>query len=97
MRFIFSYVKRHIGIVIFAITLKTAASMGELLLPYILEHLIDDVVPKADMTKVILWGIGTPVECKGQQRCRKGGKREYLCHPKGSVLENVGSVRQSGR
>ena len=58
MRFIFSYVKRHIGIVIFAITLKTAASMGELLLPYILEHLIDDVVPKADMTKVILWGIG---------------------------------------
>ena len=58
MRFIFSYVKKHIWLVAFAITLKTAAAMGELMLPYILEHLIDDVVPKADMTKVILWGIG---------------------------------------
>lgn len=58
MRFIFSYVKKHIWLVIFAITLKTAAAMGELMLPYILEHLIDDVVPKSDMTKVILWGIG---------------------------------------
>lgn len=61
MRFIFSYVKRHIWLVIFAITLKTVAAMGELLLPYILEHLIDDVVPKADMTKVILWGMGMVV------------------------------------
>ena len=61
MRFIFSYVKRHIWLVIFAISLKTVAAMGELLLPYILEHLIDNVVPMADMTKVILWGIGMVV------------------------------------
>ncbi|MBE5892771.1 MAG: ABC transporter ATP-binding protein [Lachnospiraceae bacterium] len=58
MRFIFSYVKRHIGLVLFAISLKTAAAMGELMLPYILEHLIDDVVPLADMKRVILWGLG---------------------------------------
>jgi ATP-binding cassette subfamily B protein len=37
--------------------IKLAGTMGELLIPYILEHLIDDVVPREKIGEVILWGL----------------------------------------
>lgn len=40
------------------ILVKFLGSFGELLLPYILEYLIDDVVPTKKMIHVILWGCG---------------------------------------
>ena len=58
MKFIFSYVKRHLNLVIFAMTIKLIGTIGELLLPYILQHLIDEVVPTKNMGHVILWGLG---------------------------------------
>jgi len=36
---------------------KFLGSFGELLLPYVLEHMIDEVVPTQNMKQVILWGI----------------------------------------
>ena len=39
-----------------AILIKLFATMFELLLPYILEHIIDDVVPQGQMRAVIGWG-----------------------------------------
>ena len=42
--------------VVFSITLKTFATFIELLLPYILKHLIDDVVPTRNLPQVFFWG-----------------------------------------
>lgn len=36
---------------------KFLGSFGELLLPYVLEHMIDEVVPTQNMKLVVLWGI----------------------------------------
>lgn len=56
MKFIFSYVKNYRKIVAAVISIKLAGSMGELLLPYILEHMIDDVVPAESVRRVVVWG-----------------------------------------
>ena len=57
MKFIFSYVKKDLRLVIFGMTIKLLGSFGELLLPYVLQHLIDDVVPTKDMTQAVFWGL----------------------------------------
>ena len=56
MKFILSYLKKYSSWVVLVIFVKFIGSFGELLLPYILEYLIDDVVPTKNMTHVILWG-----------------------------------------
>lgn len=57
MKFIFSYVKRDLWLVIFAVTIKLLGSLGELTLPYVLQHLIDNVVPTKNLWSAVLWGI----------------------------------------
>lgn len=57
MKFIFSYVKRDIWLAVFAMIIKLIGSLGELLLPYVLQHLIDDVVPTKDIANAIFWGV----------------------------------------
>lgn len=56
MKFIFSYVKKYRKLVALGIGVKLSAAVGELLLPYVLEHLVDDVVPLRDGRLVLLWG-----------------------------------------
>ena len=56
MRLIFHYLKKYRWWIVFSITLKTAATFIELLLPYILKHLIDDVVPTRNLPLVFIWG-----------------------------------------
>ncbi len=58
MRFIFSYLKKYSWTVVLVTVVKFLGTFGELMLPYILEHLIDKVVPDRQMKPVILWGIG---------------------------------------
>jgi len=58
MRFILSYIKKYKWFIAFGVFLKLLGAFGELMLPYVLEHLIDDVVPTENMTAVILWGLG---------------------------------------
>lgn len=57
MKFIFSYVKKDLRLVLFGITIKLIGSFGELLLPYVLQHLIDDVVPTKNMSLAVMWGV----------------------------------------
>lgn len=57
MKFIFSYVKRDLRLVVLGMTIKLVGSFGELLLPYVLQHLIDDVVPTKDMSQAVFWGL----------------------------------------
>ncbi len=58
MKFIFSYLKKYLWTVALVMLIKCLGTFGELMLPYILEHLIDEVVPQKQMAPVIAWGVG---------------------------------------
>ena len=56
MKFIFSYMKKYRKLVADVMLIKLTGTLGELMLPYVLEHLVDDVVPEKDVKLVCLWG-----------------------------------------
>lgn len=56
MKLIFSNMRKYLSGVIFVIFVKLLATICELTLPYILEYIIDTLVPAGVMTQVILWG-----------------------------------------
>ncbi len=56
MRRFFQYMKPYRGMIALVIALKLLATMTELLLPYILEHIIDVTVPKGVLHEIFLWG-----------------------------------------
>ena len=47
---------RYRGAIALAIFIKLIGTLSELLLPYILEHIIDFVVPSGDLRMVLIWG-----------------------------------------
>lgn len=57
MKFIFSYLKKYVNLISIVLFVKFLGSFGELLLPYVLEHMIDEVVPSQNMKHVVFWGI----------------------------------------
>ena len=57
MKFIFNYVKKHWMLALFGMILKIVGSFGELMIPYVMEHLIDEVVPTKEYKQVIFWGL----------------------------------------
>jgi len=56
MKLIFRYMKKHWQLIALAILIKFLGSVSELSLPYILEYIIDEVVPLGNLTMVLLWG-----------------------------------------
>lgn len=60
MRLIFKHMKKHWKLVALAILIKFLGSVSELSLPYILEYIIDEVVPRetptGNLVPVFLWG-----------------------------------------
>lgn len=56
MKLIFKHMKKHWKLVALAILIKFLGSVSELSLPYILEYIIDEIVPSGNLTRVILWG-----------------------------------------
>lgn len=56
MRLIFRYMKKYAGLIMFGMALKLTGAVTELMLPYILEHLIDKVVPLGRVDQIFLWG-----------------------------------------
>lgn len=57
MKLIFRYMKPYAKSILLVIVLKLAATVSELLLPYILERLIDEIVPRQQMGQVFFWGF----------------------------------------
>ncbi len=57
MRLIFRAMGRYRGAVAVCILIKLAGTLSELLLPYILEYIIDDVAPRGDLKLALLWGL----------------------------------------
>lgn len=56
MRLIFRYMNVYRKPIILVMVMKLLATISELLLPYILEHLIDQVVPRQQLGQIFLWG-----------------------------------------
>ncbi|MCD7843382.1 MAG: hypothetical protein LUG17_02000 [Clostridiales bacterium] len=56
MKFMLSYLKRYKGLVAACMSLKLLGTVLELLLPYVLEYLIDTVAPTENLRLVALWG-----------------------------------------
>lgn len=56
MRFIFSYCKPYVPRMVLGMSIKFTGAVMELLLPWVLSHMVDDVVPLGDMRLILLWG-----------------------------------------
>ena len=56
MKFLWSYLKKHIWVILGVMFIKLAGTAVELLIPYIMEHLIDNIVPLERLSLVCLWG-----------------------------------------
>ena len=57
MKLIWQYVKPSAGIMYFGLAIKFFGTMTELMLPYILSHIIDNIVPLGSVSMIIKWGI----------------------------------------
>jgi len=57
VKLIFHYLGRYGKGVALAIFIKLLGTLMELAIPYILEHIIDDVVPTGSLKQVLIWGL----------------------------------------
>lgn len=57
MKLIFRAMGRYKQAVTICVVIKLFATLSELLLPYILEHIIDDVAPQGQLRLAVLWGL----------------------------------------
>ena len=56
MKMMLRYLRPFWGMVVVTLSIKTLGTFIELFLPYILSHILDDVVPLADVWKIVYWG-----------------------------------------
>ena len=56
MKFLWKYLKKYRWMILFGMGLKLAGTLTELLIPYVMEHLLDHVVPQKETAPVLLWG-----------------------------------------
>ena len=57
MKYVLRYVKPHIPTMIFGFTIKFTGTILDLMIPYILSYIIDEVTPRNDIGLVIRWGL----------------------------------------
>lgn len=63
MKFLFRYIKPFTKIMLVGFLIKCTGTLIELALPYILSHILDDVVPNdGRLSMIILWG-GVMIAC----------------------------------
>ncbi len=56
MKFIYRYIRPIKGRIMLVLLLKILAAFFELLIPYVLEHILDDVVLSDSAVQVVVWG-----------------------------------------
>lgn len=56
MKCIAKYLKVYMGTIILTVSVKVVGTVIEFLIPYVLEHLLDDVAPAGDIMMVVIWG-----------------------------------------
>ena len=57
MRFILSYMKKLGHFIALTVLIKFTATFLELLIPYVLEFIIDEIAPKKSLSLVLAWGL----------------------------------------
>lgn len=57
MKHVIQYVKPHLPTMAYGFTIKFTGTIMELLIPYILSYIIDEVTPKNDISLVVKWGL----------------------------------------
>ncbi len=57
MKLIFRYMKPYRKAIAWVMIVKLSGTMTELMLPYILEHIIDVTVPTGRLDRIFLWGL----------------------------------------
>ena len=57
MRFLWKYLRKYRFRMAGVMGIKLAGTVLELLIPYVMEHLIDDIVPRQVLTEAIAWGL----------------------------------------
>ena len=57
MRFLFNYIRRFKWLILRGMGIKLSATIVELMIPYVMEHLLDDVVPTKQISSVLIWGF----------------------------------------
>ena len=57
MKELFKYMKPMRWFIALTLTVKIAASLIELAIPYVLGHILDRVVPKNTVTEIVMWGV----------------------------------------
>lgn len=56
MKFLFKYMSKMKFYIALAFTVKISAALIELAIPYVLSHILDDVVPKNSVSDIVIWG-----------------------------------------
>ncbi len=56
MKFLLKYLRPHFFMMSIGLIIKIIGTLMDLVIPYILEHIIDNVVPTGELKKVILFG-----------------------------------------
>lgn len=57
MKYVIRYVKPHLPTMAYGFSIKFTGTIMELLIPYILSYIIDEVTPQNDISLVIKWGM----------------------------------------
>lgn len=57
VKLIFRYMREHLNRISLSMTAKLLGAAGELMIPYILEYIIDWVVPRGHLYAVVFWGL----------------------------------------
>ena len=57
MKYFLRYLKPHVLTMCFGFFIKFSGTIMDLLIPYILSYIIDEVTPKNDIGLVVRWGL----------------------------------------
>lgn len=57
MKYFSQYLKPHVPTMLFGFSIKFTGTIMDLLIPYILSYIIDEVTPKNDIALVVRWGL----------------------------------------
>lgn len=57
MRFLWSYLKKYTGEIVAVMGTKLLGTILELLIPCVLEYMIDDVAPRRSVHGILFWGV----------------------------------------
>ena len=57
MKLLIKYLRPMFKYMVVGLSIKMAATLIELVIPYILSHIIDVVVPTASVPSIIFWGV----------------------------------------